>query len=267
MVEFQYYEPQEKLYSKVPFVLGLPGLSGDLKGGRIDKMFKKLSKQGFACGAITYDGITRRGNKITVGLDMETYVGNIREAFSRIKTYDFVDLERVGVLSSSVGSGLFTKAFIDNQTAGIEVRSHASISPMLGWKYFSTKNKRRGLYLLKFLPGVKDEIEISSQRDKKNGLKRVIPGENVRKLRELDVIDSLKKSGKKLEQLTLYGKNDLVSQVPSIKNYHERIDNGQGIIQGFDAGHDIPMNEAQNHIEEFLKKTLQPNDSRELSVA
>jgi len=257
MVKTKIYSAKNsKKNEKIPAVLGMPGFVGTLKDGRVEQILQELTKKGIFGIGMMYDGIEKRGNKVTCNFNLEVYLQNMKEAFEILYNNPKVDNERVGIIASSISGAIFAYGIANNQTNGITPRAYVAISPLMGWEYFGNEEQR---YLLKQARERKllKDFEITSIYDAQRGIKRVLPVECTKEMEKIDGILELEKNPPKdLETLTLIGSLDERASPGSMERAHYVLGGKPENLLRFITGHALPIDNIEKPIIKFFERTL-----------
>jgi pimeloyl-ACP methyl ester carboxylesterase len=262
--EVKAYTP-ENLREKAPVVIGAPGFIKPLEGRRVGRLLEQLKERGIIGYEFIYDGVEstqlRNGKtRIVCDFTLEGYVRNLKETIETAFSNPDVDQSRVGVLASSISGMIF--AYFITQNPEFPIRSYASISPLVGWKYYGTEQARQYVKQLresnKINPAPNNSfIPITTDNDKSNNVERVIPIQRLDELERLDAIEVLDRNYRgSIDVMTFVGGKDNVSNPESIKEYHRKLRGSEEkLIVYPECGHAIPIEDTLQSVE-FFENTL-----------
>lgn len=264
--------------TKHPVVIAFPGLVECSEHTRADNILKGLTAHGIAGIVWTYahpaceyegrKGEVQKLREMSFQLNTEIALPNIKAGLEYIHQHareGHYDKYKVGVLTSSIGAGLFGKLFERYAIKHHEVIAHTAISPLPGWNQFVDARTREAI-----LKSEKD-FNISSEHDKKNGLVRTIQQRSLKDLAKMDGLASLGRLNEKLRcvriygghtdivlpaQLTIMGKNDKTSDPEGMRKYHELMGGKPENLIEFESGHDVPEEESNQRVIDFFVEQL-----------
>lgn len=245
------YIPQERKKAH-PVIIGFPGFVHSYEENRMDNIFKELQRQGVAGIRTSYSeiGWLEGGKKIICPVHIKTLerdVSRTLQYLERESHLNHFDNKRIGILASSIGAGIFGQCFAKHFYTGI--KSYVSISPVPGWNQYATEEQRR------LILESKKELDISSKREREEGITRIIPYNSISELKRLDSMKALEKIKFRRmlpKTLTLRGEKDKLASAEAMRRHHELMGGELDDFLEFPAEHEIPEYLSNNKIIDFI---------------
>ncbi|MBM3233290.1 hypothetical protein FJZ18_03950 [Candidatus Pacearchaeota archaeon] len=235
-----------------PAVIGFPGFVHSSEPTRIDNHLKKLSEYGILGIRLNYPGIElKNGSKlIECNYNLSNFVQHAQETFEMLQDMG-VDTSRIGLLDSSIGSGIAGNWLARNTIWNPACK--VSISPLPGWPYFASPHVRWSIEKSAV------DVNISSSRDKLNGVKRVIKQASIENLIRTDALEALRNSQSrhKIPMMSVIGMKDEKVSPESMEAHHNYFadpDNSVKIM--LPEPHDIPEEKYESEAIDFFKRYL-----------
>lgn len=256
MSKYRFYLPINQT-KKAPVVITLPGIVNENERNKDTILEKLVEDHGIAGIRMNYPDITRseNGKLITCYFNLKNYMNAISETVSHIlNSPKLYDSERIGVVASSISSGIFAH-YLAQSTRRSEFKVLVTISPFTSWTDYGNEKIRNEIRKNG------EEIYISSDNDRSNGVKRVIPASHLKRVKELDSLRALKNTpalSRPNATLTLTGEKDKVSNQDSMKEYHILMSSGKpnAKINFQNEGHNLPYNKTQPIIIDWITKYI-----------
>lgn len=234
MEKIQFFLPNN-LQGKIPCVLALPGIVAVDEPTRINSILEKLSKENGILGMrLNYVEREEREEVDLYRFDLTATTQDIENAIKIALTEFNASSDRIGLVSNSISALPATDYIIKNRSLAdrLKLRCYVSISPLLGWNYFTNKEIRD------YIERERPDLEISNGKEKK---RKVIPKEMLPDFMHRDALDSLrgyKKDG--MAVLTIVGVKDKKADPNSMKDYHRILGGKEKDLILLEAGHDVP---------------------------
>ncbi len=256
MEELTWYIPQEESPHPRPVVIGLPGFTHRSERTRIDNLLEKLTRHGIFGVRVNYPGIIERqenGRVIECHFNLQGYIQSAKEAREYVSRSSEIDATKIGLLSSSMGSGIVGHWLAQNpdwSPSGM-----VAISPLSGWRYYGNEQARSLIQRMKY-----DIIIPLTEKDKQQGIvKRVIPKEYLEEVISTDAITSLGMSRRTptIPMMTIIGTNDNQVSQESMDAYHRALaDPNNEELKTWTSGHAVPEKRYEAGAITFFKKYL-----------
>ncbi|MBS3082228.1 hypothetical protein J4416_04870 [Candidatus Pacearchaeota archaeon] len=233
-----------------PLVIGVGGLLEKDENGRVTDILANLRNSGCSTYEVKFSRICRNGYTVVCPVSL-AWIADITTLVDTALQDPKVDTSRVGLVGSSLGAAMIDQYLAsNNQLTGREI-SYAAISP------FARINPSLKPWLESSRNSQKD-LEMSTDADKKRGMKRIIPYSNISTILEINTPEILRGISERYEikPLTIYGLKDERVDPQSIEERHYVLKGkGRNLIQ-FDCGHNTPYKESIDLATEFLKSRL-----------
>lgn len=225
---------------KKHLVIGIPGLITGQEKSRLEKIGEELI--GVTLVKPKFSGIEQDGNTIYCRFSMDDYVWDLGRVLNGINPRDY---NSIGVVSSSTGAAIFAYFLAQQQ---FPINWYVALSP------FCRLNPKVRPFVASCLTCGGD-LDISSQYDLSNRVKRIIPNENIPGLLEVDCNKALTNSKRPLsigDVLTLIGEKDERIDIEEGKNHHGLLGGREENLGILPSGHDLPYEEVARRIREFV---------------
>lgn len=248
MVSIEPFKSASERRKNAPVIIGIPGFVSKIHGGRIHDVLETLSQEGFVGYAISqYTGTHEDGKRIEVPFNLESYIQDVEQLF------DFALSEtanpRINIFASSIGASVLTH-FLARTKRLPNITSYVSVAPFLGTKRSNKKDFPKVNGKTQKIPRY---IPITTQSDKKAGIKRIIPGNSKPQLDLIDALEAAKNSRDIAYVQTHIATKDRLVEQASAEKYHLEMGGVPEDRYLYKSGHDISHEESRDRILNFFR--------------
>jgi hypothetical protein len=226
-------------------VIAIPGIVAEDEPTRINLILEELSKNHGVMGIrLNYVEKEERDQVIVYKFNLDNVVEDMGNLIRRATLEFKVNPNRIGLLSNSISAIPATEYLANSRN---KLRCYASISPLLGWNYFTNPEIRE------YIGRERPDLELSCQEGRK---RKVISKSMIPELMNRDALRDLEgyqKDGMKV--LTIVGTRDKKSDPESMKRYHKTLGGkDEGLIL-LDEGHEVPN--SNGYVVNFFSRHLE----------
>jgi len=166
MLKLRLEEPTVKTEHPA-LVIGLPGLLGLDEDNRVKRMLAELNEEGYYTLLFDFANIHEGKGEKLLRSRPHLNAGGLTDKIERVRRRLDIPPNRTALIANSISAIPATRHLL---LAHPEIPAvYASFSPLPGWPYFLTPEKREIFEL------GKADIPVSTPLDKESGVKRIIP--------------------------------------------------------------------------------------------